>query len=137
MDMLDAFIAERRDRAFEYFVHDCAGLAADWVLRSTGADVLAPLRAPGHALAGRRLLPALRWVRDAGGFAAAGDRLLGPPRPGLMAQRGDVVLVRSGGRVRRVSGYSFGVCTGAHVVAPGHRALVFLPITEAVAAWRI
>lgn len=57
--------------------------------------------------------------------------------PGLTARRGDVVLARSGGKVGRVSGYSYGICTGAHIVAPGTDRLEFLPITHAEAAWRL
>lgn len=141
---LDAFIDARRSTAFAYFNHDCAHVAADWVREATGVDALAPLRGDGGPLDGESLLRALRFVRQAGGraparecFIAAGEFLLGPSVPGLAAHRGDVVLVRSGGRVGRVSGYGFGVCTGAHVVAPGADRLGFLPITAAEAAWRI
>lgn len=134
---LDTFIDVRRHTGFAYFEHDCASIAADWVRERRGTDPLEPLRAQGGALAPKRLLTALRHVRTAGGFEAAATALLGPPLPGRMAQRGDVVLARSGGRIGRVSGYSFGICTGPHVVAPGNDQLAFLPITEGVAAWRI
>ncbi len=133
---LDSFIDARRHRDFAYFEHDCATIAADWVRERRGSDPLAPLRAEGGALAPRRLLTALRHVRAAGGFEAAATALLGAPLPGRMAQRGDVVLVRSGGRRGRVSGQSFGICTGSHVVAPGIDQLAFLPVSEGVAAWR-
>lgn len=135
MQALDAFIEARRDRPFEYFSHDCAHLAADWVLDRTGSDPLAPLRA--GVLGSRNLLTALRFVRECGGFVQAGERLLGPSLPGLMAQRGDVVLMRSGRRPGRVSGFSFGVATGTHLTGPGRDGLEFLPATDAVAAWRL
>lgn len=141
---LDTFIHQRRATPFAYFEHDCAHVAADWVREVTGQDVLQALRGTGAPLEGGHLLTALRFVRQAGGgrparesFIAAGEFLLGPSVPGLMARRGDVVLARSGGSVGRVSGYSFGICTGAHIVAPGTDSLEFLPLTAAEAAWRL
>ncbi len=144
MRELDDFVNARRAVPFEYFQHDCAHVAADWVKLRTGHDALAPLRGQGAPLDGARLLRALRFVRQAGAgaparesFIAAGEFLLGPARPGLTARRGDVVLARSGGKVGRVSGYSYGICTGAHIVAPGTDRLEFLPITSAEAAWSL
>ncbi|WP_422099086.1 DUF6950 family protein [Variovorax sp.] len=134
---LDAFIAARRSMAFEYFSHDCAHIAADWVLECTGRDVLEDLRVAGGPLERRSLLAALRVVRAAGGFQQAAMQRLGPFLPALMAQRGDVVLALSGGKVGRVSGYSFGICTGSHIVCPSNECLVFLPLDQGVAAWRV
>jgi len=134
---LDAFIHERRETLFAYFERDCARLAADWVLAKTGTDPLEPLRAAGGPLEPKRLLTALRYVREKGGFQQAGEALLGPSMPGALAGRGDVVLARSGGPIGRVSGYCFGVCTGQHIVAQGTTRLEFLPLTEGVAAWRV
>ncbi|QNK70251.1 DUF6950 family protein [Variovorax sp. PAMC26660] len=134
---LDTFIDARRHTGFAYFEHDCATIAADWVRERRGTDPLEPLRAQGGALAPKRLLTALRHVRAAGGFEAIATALLGQSLPGRLAQRGDVVLARSGGRIGRVSGYSFGVCTGSNIVAPGKDRLQFLPLTTGVAAWRV
>lgn len=134
---LDRFIDARRNTPFEYFTHDCVGIAADWVLESTGQDPLADMRGERGVLAKRRLLPALRIVRSAGGFEAAASARLGPSKPALMAQRGDVVLARTGGKVGRVSGFGFGICTGPHIVVPSNERLVFLPLTEGVAAWAV
>lgn len=131
---LDTFIAERRGTAFEYFQHDCAHVAADWVQARTGKDPMWDLR---PILAEKHLLRALRAVRREGGFEAAAARRLGPPKPGLMAQRGDIVLTRSGRPIGRVSGYSFGICTGSHIVCPGDQRLEFLPLTDGVAAWAV
>lgn len=134
---LDAFIDARRSRSFEYFEHDCVHIAADWVLEVTGRDVLADLRAPSGALEKRSLLTALRAVRAAGGFLPAATQRLGPFLPALMAQRGDIVLALSGGPIRNVSGYSFGICTGPNIVCPGNERLEFLPLSSGVAAWRL
>lgn len=135
---LDAFIDARRHTGFVYFQHDCATIAADWVRERRGTDPLEGLRAPGGVLEPKSLLTALRHVRAAGGFEALASKLLERAAlPGRAAQRGDVVLARSGGRIGRVSGHSFGICTGSHIAAPGTDRLVFLPISEGVAAWRI
>lgn len=134
---LDAFIDARRTVPFAYFEQDCARIAADWVLAKTGRDPLAPLREEGGPMADGSLLATLRAVRAAGGFEAIGTQLLGPAIPPLMAQRGDVVLVLSGRPVGRVSGYTFGICTGSHVAAPDNDGLVFLPPSTGVAAWRV
>ncbi|KTT21905.1 DUF6950 family protein [Pseudacidovorax intermedius] len=137
MKELDAFIDARRDQDFAYFERDCATLAADWVQLRTGADPLASLRLDGGPLASRRLLTALRHVRAHGGLHAAAVELLGPALPGLMACRGDIVLMRSGGRLGLVSGHAFGICTGQNLVAPGKDRLTFLGLTAGVAAWRV
>jgi hypothetical protein len=134
---LDTFIDARRHVGFAYFEHDCATIAADWVRERRGSDPLDALRAKGGALAPKRLLTALRHVRAAGGFELTASALLGPALPGLMAQRGDVVLVKSGRHTGRVSGYCFGVCTGSSIAAPGKARLEFLPLTAGVAAWRV
>lgn len=132
---LDAFIEARRAALRllrERLRHVRGGLGARGAWhRSAG-----PLRADDGALVQRRLLTALRRVRAAGGFEAMGNALLGPSKPGLCAQRGDVVLARSGGRIGRVSGHCFGICTGTHIAALGTDRMTFLPLTAAVAAWR-
>lgn len=134
---LDDFIAARRSAPFEYFRHDCVHIAADWIIARTGKDPLADLREADAPVGRKNLLAAMRAVRAAGGFMSAASERLGPALPGAMAQRGDVVLARSGGKVGRVSGYSFGICTGSHIAAPAADRLVFLPLTAGVATWRI
>lgn len=134
---LDSFVADRRERPFEYFEHDCVHIAADWMLAKTGKDPIADLRLEGSPLARRNLLSSLRLIQRAGGFIQAATERLGPCLPGLMAQRGDIVLAVSGGKIGRVSGYSFGICVGSHLVCPGNERLEFLPLSDGVAAWRI
>lgn len=132
---LDAFIAARRTRAFAYFEHDCAHIAADWVREKTGSDPMADLRVPPGAP--RSLLALMRKVRAAGGLAAMAGERLGPAIPPLLARRGDVVLVASGRPVGRVAGFTFGICTGSNIIVPDSDALVFWPPTTGVHAWRV
>lgn len=129
---LDAYIEECRRRPFVWMEHDCAHFAAGWVQCRTGRDPLADLVGMPRSLRAH-----LRLIRQAGGFKAIGTERLGEPIPGLMAQRGDVVLIRSGRRVQSASGYAFGVCTGAHVAAPGAKGIAFLDANGWEAAWRI
>ena len=130
MKGLDAFIDARRGTPFAWGTHDCATLAADWVLQRTGADPLADLRGVGlQPLARMRLLH-----REGGYVLAATDRL-GLALPGAFARRGDVVLLRTGHRGQRMAHRAFGVCVGVHAVTTGTHGLVFMPITEVEAAW--
>lgn len=132
---LDAFIAARRALPFVYFEQDCGHIAADWVLEKTGTDPLADLRVPADEP--RSLLVLMRRVRADGGMAAVATERLGPPIPPLMAQRGDIVLVKSGRPIGRVSGFTFGICTGSNVVVPDSDGLVFWPVSAGVHAWRV
>jgi len=132
---LDAFIAARRARPFVYFEQDCGHIAADWVLEKTGIDPLADLRVPADKP--RSLLALMRRVRADGGMAAVATERLGLPIPPLLAQRGDIVLVKSGRPIGRVSGFTFGICTGSNVVVPDSAGLVFWPISTGVHAWRV
>ncbi len=129
---LDAFIDARRDVPFAWGSQDCATVAADWVLERTGRDPLADLRGTGT-----RPLARMRPVQRAGGFVQAGTERLGPALHGAFARRGDVVLVRTGHRGQRCAHRAFGVCVGSHVAAPGLHGLVFLPLTDVEAAWRV
>ena len=131
MRLLDAFLEARRERPFEWGVHDCCTFASDWVLACTGYDPMADLRGRMTALA------AMRQMRDLGGFRAVGVQRLGPSIPAVMAQVGDVCLVPSGRRKGRGSGYSFGICNGRSVMVPGLQRLVQAPIYMAEAAWRV
>jgi hypothetical protein len=134
---LDTFLAERRGLPFAYFQQDCAHIAADWVLEKTGRDPLAEMRGEGGAMASRNLLTTMRAVREVGGMQAMGDKILGAAIPPLTAQRGDIVLIKSGRPIGRVSGFTFGICTGSNIAVPDNDGLVFQPISAGVAAWRV
>lgn len=109
---LDEFIADKRGRPFVWGDNDCCTVAADWVREKTGKDPMSDLRGLTSPLL------AMRRLRDLGGFrAAANARMTEIPR--FMALPGDVCLVHSGRRIGRASGYSFGICTGRLIAAPG------------------
>lgn len=127
---LDQFIADRMGTPFAWLAHDCIIFAADWVAAKTGHDPMADMR-------GKSFKQSLRQLQAEGGFKASADMRLGESVPPLYARVGDVVLVRSGSRQKATSGYSFGVCLGAHIASPGLRGLKFVPITLAEAAWHV
>lgn len=127
---LDAFLAERMRRPFVWLENDCITFASDWVLAKTGRDPMADMR-------GRSFKDSLRQLQREGGFAAAADARLGNRINPLSAQDGDVMLLCAGRRQRASSGYTFGICAGPYIVAPGLRGLKFVPITLAEAAWHV
>lgn len=125
-EALDAYIHQHRDMPFAWGVHDCCTFAAGWILSVRGVDFMADLRGLDSALS------AARALADNGGLLAAVTQRMGLPVAGLMAQVGDVVLVRHGVEQR-----SMGVCIGPYVAAPGEAGLLMVPILQAEAAWRV
>lgn len=123
---LDAYVDQYREQPFAWGTHDCCTFAAGWVLLVRGVDFMADLRGLDTALS------AARALADNGGLLAAVTQRMGPPVAGLMAQVGDVVLVRHGAGQR-----SMGVCIGPYVTAPGEAGLLMVPIIQAEAAWRV
>lgn len=126
-EALDAFVLARRDWPFAWGTHDCCIFAADWVLLARGVDYLAGLRIYADAR------HAALMLRDEGGLLQATITKMGEPIPALMAQAGDIALVRHGEDHRR----SLAVCVGHAFVAPGNDGLVTVPLTDAEAAWRV
>ena len=122
---LDAFVAERTDAPFAWGTNDCCTLAADWVRMMRGNDPMADLRDYTTMLGAYKLLEA------EGGIVAAIDKRLGTHGSGMFAQVGDVVVVRHGN-----DQMSAGVCIGSHIVAPGDKGLLMVPINQAEASWR-
>ena len=129
--LLTKHLSERATTPFAWKGNHCGTLAADWVLLKTGVDPMADIRNLESAL------QVLRYMKRMGGAVATGDALLGNRVPPLFAQRGDVCLVPSGGRIGKARGYTFGVCNGSLVAVPGADGVVFVPITEVVATWRV
>lgn len=121
---LDALIAERRQRPFEWGAHDCCLFVCDAVEAITGHDPAADLRGYSTERA------ALRLVKQAGGVRALADARLGAAIPVLMAQVGDAGLIQFDGRE------SLALCGGGHWLAPGEQGLEVLPLGDALAAWR-
>ncbi len=123
---LAAFIESRRLQPFAWGENDCVTFAADCARELTGTDPIAELRGSW-----RTALEAARVLDELGGLRAAVTQWQGDELPPALAQRGDAVLVEQLGREL------LGVCVGDQIVAPGEHGAVWLPISAAVAAWRV
>lgn len=121
---LQACLAERRLRAFEWGVHDCCLFVCDAVQAMTGHDPAADVR--GY----RTERDAARLVKRLGGLRAIGAARFGAEIAPALAQTGDVALVVVDGRE------SLALCGGGHLLAPGLEQLQTLPLSSAIAAWR-
>lgn len=124
-------VDEARGRAFAWSVFDCMTWAFDVRMRLTGIDAARQWRGKYKTLAG-----GLRLLKRLGhdSFADLLTAECGPSVPALMARRGDLVLVA---RVDAPD-VAAGVCVGAQVATVTEGAgLVFVPLSLAVAAWRV
>ncbi len=122
---LAALLCARLDAPFAWGHNDCCLFAADCVQAQTGVDPAAGLRGYGDAR------QALQLAADMGGLRQHASALLGPEVSPLQARMGDVLLVLDEGRE------IMALCNGATALAPGKSGLVTLPISAALAAWRV
>jgi len=122
---------------FNWTHNNCCHFAGRWVARMTGLDALAGLGLLADARGARALLRVL----GAGDLrAAVSARLARAPIPPLLAQLGDVVMVRphlfARAAAARGVGGALGICAGRTGVfidlqgAVGH-----VPMAQALAAW--
>ena len=120
-------IVEDAHRPFVWGEHDCCLFAANVVLELTGRDYAAELR--GTYSSAKSAARVLKWLNGVRGIAG---NALGAEIPPLTAHRGDIVLIHTAEH-----GDTLAVCVGAHCVAPGVDCLVHVPMSLAVAAWRV
>jgi hypothetical protein len=101
--------------------------AADWVMAATGKDPAIHFRATYWTARGAadalRIHGGIGEIVSAAGFV----RWQSP----LQAQRGDVALVQNDKREL------LAVVDGTQCVAPGRHGLVWLPLADALAAWKV
>jgi hypothetical protein len=122
----------RRDRSFQWGVHDCCTFACDVIHDAGGVDYAAPFRGRYRSAAG-----AARVLRRfaGGGLEAAAEKIAQDNGleevPPLMAQRGDFILLDA------AEGPALGVCLGATFIAAGPAGAVTLPLKRARRAWRV
>jgi hypothetical protein len=130
---MDGAIRQAMGRPFAWGRHDCALFACDVVKAMTGVDMAWGLR--GEYRTARGAYGLLKRLCGGGlrEFAQLTAARLGKEAvPPLMAQRGDVVLVPV------QDGEALGICSGRHVlVASKEGGLLPIPVSSAVAAWRI
>lgn len=124
-ERLAEFNVARRRMPFAWGGNDCVTMAADWIEQATGTDPIADIRGWTDALSAGRTIEAL------GGLEAAITARLGEPIPPAFARRGDVVLLDIAGRE------TVGVVYGTHAMGPGEEGAVMVPMSVALAAWRV
>ena len=117
---------ERQARPFEWGAHDCCLWAADAVHAITGQDFADGLRGTYATTA-----EAARMLAQVGGVRQLATEALGEPVSPLMATVGDVVLFEQDGREL------LAVCNGGTALAVAARGLEPLPMSAALAAWRV
>ena len=119
---VQAYLARCAGRRFRYGSHDCGLFVAGWIEARTGRNP-----AQGLEYATRKQAEALLAEDGFASLADLADAHLAPVPP-LMAQTGDVALVR---------GRAFGIvdCENVHVLRPDGLGVV--PLTAATHAWRV
>ncbi len=127
-ERLQTYLDSCEVKTFGYGRFDCAIFATEAVQSITGTIFMVPRYSSlKEALAAVGSVHKLRKFMR---LYAVQHEL--PSIPPLTAQRGDVVLIR------RRKGYSLGVIgMNGMIHAPGKRALLQLPLTDAVEAWRV
>lgn len=121
---LEAFGRERLQMPFAWGSNDCAIFAADWIEHATGERLMEHMRWHTNAR------EALRTLRESD-LRSIATAALGEPISPLMARVGDVVVIRTGKRE------ALAVCNGGTAIAPGPEGMVAIPMSEALAAWRV
>jgi hypothetical protein len=134
-EKLFSFLAERANTPFEWGKQDCCLFVCDATLMMTGIDLAADFRGSYSDA-----LSAARAVKE---YAGAGVEALAEKMaaahgiqeiPPAYAQRGDVVLFDT-----TEYGETLGIVgmMGFEIVSTGICGLRYLPIAEALRAWRI
>jgi len=121
----EAFIRERQLMPFEWGRNDCALFAADCVEALTGTRLLPKMR--GY----RNARDALMMIDKAGGLRSIAVYALGGFILPAYATVGDVVLIRVGKRE------ALAVCNGGTAIGPGPDGIQAVPMSSAIAAWRV
>lgn len=125
---LNGCIESALTRPFQWGQHDCCLFAADAVAAITGRDPAEDYRGRyASAAQAARLLDRLGGIESLS--ANAGFEEILP----ALASRGDIALVENDGNLL------LGVVdmTGRRVAVPGAQGLLFLPLSSALAAWRV
>jgi len=129
--LLAAELARASARRFRYGRHDCCLFAADVARALTGRDPAADIRGKYRSRQGAQHL-----IDAAGGLEALAAQLA--ERSGYveilpaLAQRGDVVLIETGGQD------ALGVIDlNGRIAAAGLDGLVYLPAAVGRRAWRV
>ncbi len=134
-EKLDEYIRKNNGRKYEHGKFDCVLFGADIIKIMTacrhgaGEDILTGIKY-------KDMKSAVTLLKRMGGLfemtsVQMKEKGYWEVNPRL-AHRGDIV-----GFMTKAHGETIGVCVGTDIVSPGKTELVYLPMTEAVIAWRI
>lgn len=127
---LQATIDAAAARPFSWAEHNCVTWAGACVEAMTDEPVT-----PVEARKFETAAAAYRAIRDdfGGSLVAAASSLLGAPVSTLLAGRGDVCVVEVGGQ------QACGVVdlSGERIVCVSPKGLIFVPLSAAIAAWKV
>jgi hypothetical protein len=135
------YVEAARHVPFAWGRHDCLLFATGAMKLLTGIDPVDWL--PEYSNPGEAYVLLRRYA--GGDVDAAITKYLGPPLASpLMARRGDIACVLPLTRndfgedaTPVIRQKTLGVVTGPHVAVAGVNALTFIPVTQAIAAWRV
>ncbi len=135
-ELLDKFIRENDGKKYEHGRFDCVLFGAGIIKEMTGVNILDGESRGSRGIRYKDKKTALALLKRKGGlFKMTSVQMQDKGFVGInprSSQRGDIV-----GFMTKAHGETIGVCVGADIVSPGEKELVYLPMTEAVMAWRI
>lgn len=76
-------------------------------------------------------LGAKKMLLKHGGVEAIATKHLGLPKSPLLANRGDVVSLKTGGEI------ALGICIGNKIAAMQADGLIYLPMTQSIKSWSV
>jgi hypothetical protein len=127
--LLEVYLERYRDTPFAWGTLVCLTFAVGWL--ECAREDLAPREELAAALDYRTALGAVRVLGGRTLERAVDDWGRLTPISARFAQRGDLLLIETGGRE------GLAVCAGDHAAGPGGAGLEFVPLTTARAAWRV
>jgi len=128
--LLEVYLDRHRATPFAWGTHDCVTFAVGW-LDLVREDLGPQLDTLATTLDYRSAHGAVLRIGQAGLHAAVEDWGQLTPVNVRSAQRGDLVLIETGGR------HSIALCVGDHAAGPGVHGLELAPMDLATAAWRV
>lgn len=129
-DRFDRFILSRLNTPLVWGQQDCCLFACDWILEATGLDLAADFRGTyDSAISAARVLKTHNGVLTIAEIQCENYNF--PSVAVSYARRGDVLALGNESYIY------LGVSLGSVVAAPGKTKLAFVPIAEAIRAWRI
>ena len=134
-ERLERWAVAMRGRRFQWGEVDCVLAACEAIEAMTGIDISGTFRgryADGGGAAS--IIAELSADGLRGAVSRVAENVGCPEILPALARRGDAVLVRT---LNTEAPESLGICIGARVLAAGPRGLVSLPMSAAIAAWRI